>query len=65
MFFTVHICCGYPNHLDQINYKKAENNSYDIIAKALDNSYINAISIEDGYCHQDLSFIKKIKIIFY
>jgi len=32
-----------------------------MLAKALDNSYINAISIEDAHCHQDLSFIKKIK----
>jgi len=61
VFFTVHICCGYPNYLDQVNYKKADNNSYDMIAKALDNSYIDAISIEDAHCHQDLSFIKKIK----
>ena len=61
IFFTVHICCGYPIYLDQINYKKADNNSYDIIAEALDNSYIDAISIEDAHCHQDLSFIKKIK----
>jgi len=61
VFFTVHICCGYPNYLDQFDYKKADNNSYDIIAEKLDNSYINAISIEDGHCHQDLSFIKKIK----
>jgi len=61
VFFTVHICCGYPNYLDQINYKKADNHSYNMLAKALDNSYINAISIEDAHCHQDLSFIKKIK----
>jgi len=61
IFFTVHICCGYPSYLDQVNYKKADNNSYDIIAKSLDNSYIDAISIEDAHCHQDLSFIKKIK----
>lgn len=61
VFFTVHICCGYPNYLDQINYKKADNNSYDIIAKKLDNSCIDAVSIEDAHCHQDLSFIEKIK----
>ena len=61
VFFTVHICCGYPNYLDQINYKKADKSSYDILAKRLDNSYIDAISIEDAHCHQDLSFIKKIK----
>ena len=61
VFFTVHICCGYPHYLDHINYKKADKKSYDILAKRLDNSYIDAISIEDAHCHQDLSFIKKIK----
>ena len=61
VFFSVHICCGYPNYLDQMNYNKADNNSYNMIAESLDNSYINAISIEDAHCHQDLSFIKKIK----
>ena len=61
VFFTVHICCGYPNYLDQTDYKKADNDSYDLIATALDNSYVDAISIEDAHCHKDLTFIKKIK----
>ena len=61
IFFTVHICCGYPCYLDQHDYKKADHNSYDIIATDLDNSCFDAISIEDAHYHQDLSFIQKIK----
>ena len=61
VFFTVHICCGYPTYLDQTDYKKAPASSYDIIADRLDKSKIDAVSIEDAHCHLDLSFLKKIK----
>lgn len=61
VYFTVHICCGYPNYLDQIDYKKGNNKSYALLADELDNSLINAISIEDAHCHQDLTFVKNIK----
>jgi len=61
IFFTLHICCGYPQHLDQINYNKAPVSSYNIIADRLETSKINAISIEDAHCHLDLSFLKKFK----
>ena len=33
-----HICCGYPDKIDVVNYPKAPLNSYKKIAKALDNS---------------------------
>lgn len=62
IFFTVHICCGYPSKLDETNYLKADKGSYKLLAKSLDKSYIDAISIEDAHCKcQDLSFIKNIK----
>ena len=61
VFFTVHICCGYPKYLDQIDYKKAPVASYDMIMERLENSKINAISIEDAHCNLNLSFLKKIK----
>jgi len=61
IFFTIHICCGYPSDLDQVDYKKAPPKSYDLLAEKLDNSLINAISIEDAHCHCDLLFLKKIK----
>ena len=42
-----HICCGYPDKLDAFNYPKAPLDSYKKIAKALDASLIDNVSIED------------------
>ena len=62
VFFVCHMCCGYPQYLDQTDYKKAPKSSYDILVERLDKSNIDAISIEDAHCHnQDLSFLQKIK----
>ena len=64
---ATHICCGYPDKLDAINYPKAPLDSYKKIAKALDNSIIDSVSIEDAHCHNDLSLLKdykKTKVIF-
>jgi len=62
-----HICCGYPDKLDAINYPKAPLDSYHQIAKLLDNSIIDSISIEDAHRFNNLSLLdkfKKSKIIF-
>ena len=61
IYFTVHICCGYPNYLDQKDYEKAQVKSYNILSKKLDQSLIDGISIEDGHCHLDLKFLENIK----
>jgi len=61
IYFTVHICCGYPSYLDQIDYIKAPIESYNILSEKLDQSNVNAISIEDSHCHLDLTFLEKIK----
>ena len=53
-----HICCGYPDKLDAIDYPKAPLDSYKKIAKALDKSIIDTVSIEDSHRHNDLSFLK-------
>ena len=61
-----HICCGYPDKLDAINYPKAPLSSYKQIAKQLDNSIIDTVSIEDAHCYNDLNLLesfKKTKII--
>lgn len=61
-----HICCGYPDKLDAVNYPKAPLNSYHKIAKQLDESIIDTISIEDAHRYNDLSLLenfKKTKII--
>ena len=64
---TTHICCGYPDKLDAINYPKAPLDSYNKIAKALDDSLIDSISIEDAHRYNDLKLLEnftKTKIIF-
>ncbi len=64
---TTHICCGYPDKLDAINYPKAPLDSYKKIAKALDASLIDSISIEDAHRYNDLKLLEnftKSKIIF-
>ena len=64
---ATHICCGYPDKLDAINYPKAPLDSYKKIAKALDDSIIDSVSIEDAHRHNDLNLLKdfkKTKVIF-
>jgi 5-methyltetrahydropteroyltriglutamate--homocysteine methyltransferase len=52
---SLHMCCGYPDKLEETDYLKADNNNYKIIAPYLDNSVIDSISMEDAHCHNDLS----------
>ncbi len=62
-----HICCGYPDKLDAIDYPKAPLDSYSKISKALDESIIDTVSIEDAHRYNNLEFLKdfnKTKIIF-
>ena len=62
-----HICCGYPDKLDAIDYPKAPLDSYKKIAKALDNSKIDSVSLEDAHRNNDLTLLtdyKKTKVIF-
>lgn len=58
---VVHICCGYPGFLDQKDYQKADPSAYFQLAEAIDSSCINAVSIEDAHCHNDLSLLDKFK----
>jgi len=64
---SVHICCGYPGYLDQTDYLKADPKAYFQIAPAIDASCIDAVSIEDAHCQNDLSLLglfKRTKVIF-
>lgn len=54
---TMHMCCGYPGHLDDPDYLKADPDGYARLAKALDASCINRISIEDAHRHNDLDLL--------
>ncbi len=47
---VVHMCCGYPNHLDDEVYPKADPASYMQIAEAVD-GIADEISIEDAHRH--------------
>jgi len=63
----VHICCGYPDKVDAINYPKAPVNSYNNLASYLEDSSVNTISIEDAHRNNDLKLLedfKTKKIIF-
>ena len=57
----VHICCGYPDKLDAINYPKAPLESYFSISNQLDESVIDVISIEDAHRNNDLSLLELYK----
>jgi len=56
-----HMCCGYPNALDSENYLKAKPSAYFSIAEALDESTLDAISIEDAHRPNDLKLLEIFK----
>jgi 5-methyltetrahydropteroyltriglutamate--homocysteine methyltransferase len=63
----MHMCCGYPGCVDQTEYLKADTEAYFKIAPALDAGCIDAVSIEDAWCKNDLSLLdlfKNTKVIF-
>ena len=51
---SLHMCCGYPNKLEQTDYLKADKNSYKSIAPILNDSIIDSISIEDSHRNNNL-----------
>ncbi len=58
---VMHMCCGYPEHLDDEKYHKADRNVYFRLAEAVDNSTVNQISIEDAHRYNDLTLLEKFK----
>ena len=56
---TMHMCCGYPNHLDDTTYPKADPGVYPRLAGELDGVAIDAVSIEDAHRHNDLALLEK------
>ena len=54
---AVHICCGYPNAVDQDQFAKADRRAYFQLAEALDAAPVDAISIEDAHRHNDLGLL--------
>jgi len=58
---TVHMCCGYPDKLDNPNYPKADQGAYLRIADAIEASCIQVVSLEDAHRHNDLSLLEHFK----
>lgn len=56
---TVHMCCGYPDRLDNPNYPKASIESYSRLADAIEQSSIMAVSLEDAHRHNDLTLLER------
>ncbi len=64
---TMHMCCGYPDRLDNPDYPKAPQDSYLQLARAVDESSIQAVSLEDAHRHNDLRLLElfeKSQVIF-
>ena len=57
----MHMCCGYPDKLDAINYPKAPLDSYKKISKQLDLSILDSISIEDAHRYNDEEIFEDFK----
>lgn len=58
---AVHICCGYPDYLDQVNFQKADLMAYSQLSAAIEASCIQVISLEDAHRHNDLSLLENFK----
>jgi 5-methyltetrahydropteroyltriglutamate--homocysteine methyltransferase len=56
---VVHICCGYPNELDDPDYPKAPKEVYFELAGVLDQVAIDAVSIEDAHRPNDLALLER------
>ena len=56
---VIHICCGYPDKLDAVDYPKAPLESYWEISEALNNSTIDEISLEDAHQNNNLDLLEK------
>lgn len=56
---TVHMCCGYPDRLDRVDYPKADRDAYMQIADTIESSTIDAVSFEDAHRHNDLALLER------
>lgn len=56
---VMHMCCGYPGHIDDIDYLKADPDCYRQLARAVDRSSVQQVSIEDAHCLNDLLLLEQ------
>eukprot|EP00091_Calanus_sinicus_P006359 TRINITY_DN16998_c0_g1_i1.p1 TRINITY_DN16998_c0_g1~~TRINITY_DN16998_c0_g1_i1.p1 ORF type:complete len:207 (-),score=68.03 TRINITY_DN16998_c0_g1_i1:249-869(-) len=57
---TIHLCCGYPDRFEPVDYQKADKTSYGAVLQALDNAGFDWASIEDAEAQNDLSFLSSL-----
>jgi len=57
---TVHMCCGYPDRIDNPNYPKADPQAYMDLVSAVDYSSVNAVSFEDAHRPNDLKLLESL-----
>jgi len=55
---VMHMCCGYPNALDDEDYRKADPQSYFDLAGAIDAAGVDQVSLEDAHRHNDLALLE-------
>jgi len=55
-----HMCCGYPDRLDNPDYPKADHRVYHDLVAALDGK-IDQLSIEDCHCHNGADLFEKFQ----
>lgn len=58
---TVHMCCGYPDRLDNDDYPKADHDAYFTLADAIEDAQVDAVSLEDAHRYNDLSLLERFK----
>ncbi len=54
-----HMCCGYPDRLDNPDYPKAPREAYHRLADAVDAAAVDAVSLEDAHRHNDLRLLER------
>ena len=58
---TVHMCCGYPDKIDNPDYPKADHDIYARLADLVEDSLIQHYSLEDAHRHLDLRLLERFK----
>ncbi|HSF86245.1 MAG TPA: cobalamin-independent methionine synthase II family protein [Acidimicrobiia bacterium] len=58
---TLHMCCGYPDRLDNPDYPKADPESYVELADLVDRSSIDAVSLEDAHRPNPLQLFERFE----
>ena len=56
---VVHVCCGYPSDLDLAEYPKADPRAYFDLAAAIDQSSVDAVSLEDAHRHNNFALLEQ------